>query len=149
MTILDRLPIRDMLICFGVVNDDACIVCGSGMKSRDHLFVDCSYARNVWNDVLGLCGIRSIADSWDQCLNWLVVSLKGKSLRTRILKLAWTGFLYYVWEERNFRLFRGLSRSSEDTVNRIKEAVKIKLYSLSLHIIVDGNRDLYTNWESI
>ncbi|XP_039006662.1 uncharacterized protein LOC120134275 [Hibiscus syriacus] len=146
MVILDKLPTRDRLIRFGVVNDDACVVCGSSMKSRNHLFADCSYAKNVWNVVLGLCGIHSIADSWDQRLNWLVVSMKGKSLRTRILKLAWTGFLYHVWEERNFRLFRGISRSSEDTVKRIKEAVKIKLYSLSLHIIDDGNRDMYINW---
>ncbi|XP_039068771.1 uncharacterized protein LOC120215047 [Hibiscus syriacus] len=149
MAILDRLPTRDWFIRFDVVNDDACVICGSGMESRDHLFADCFYARNVWNVVLGLCGIRSIADSWDQRLNWLVVSLKGKSLRTRILKLAWTGFLYHVWEERNFKFFRSISRSSEDTVKRIKEAVKIKLYSLSLHIIDDGNKELYINWELI
>ncbi|KAE8668369.1 hypothetical protein F3Y22_tig00112343pilonHSYRG00209 [Hibiscus syriacus] len=80
MVILDRLPTRDRLIRFGVVNDDACVVCGSSMETRNHLFADCSYARNVWNAVLGLCGIHSIADSWDQRLNWLVVSLKGAFL---------------------------------------------------------------------
>ncbi|KAE8714121.1 hypothetical protein F3Y22_tig00110201pilonHSYRG00292 [Hibiscus syriacus] len=79
MAILDRLPTRDRLLRFGVVNDDACVICGSGMESHDHLFADYLYARNVWNAVLGLCGFRSIADSWDQRLNWLVVNPKGYS----------------------------------------------------------------------
>ncbi|XP_039031710.1 uncharacterized protein LOC120166522 [Hibiscus syriacus] len=113
MVTLDRLPTKDKLARFGLDIDDVCMVCGSGRESRDHLFVDCPYAKDVWSVVLRLCGIRCVDFSWDQRLNWLIENLKGKTLRSRILKLAWIGFLYYIWEERNHRQFRGLSSTSE------------------------------------
>ncbi|XP_039034950.1 uncharacterized protein LOC120171300 [Hibiscus syriacus] len=145
MAILDRLPTKDRLFRFGLVVDAACLVCGSDSELRDHLFAACPFAMDVWNTVLSLCGTRCAALTWDQRLSWMVGNLKGKTFRVRILKLAWTGFLYYIWEERNYMHFRGISSSSEVIVKRIKEAVKSKLYDLSLHRVDDGNRFLYIN----
>ncbi|XP_039002198.1 uncharacterized protein LOC120128599 [Hibiscus syriacus] len=146
MATLDRLPTRDRLIRFGLVLDHGCVLCGSGIESRDHLFADCFFAQEVWDAVLVSCGIRLVSLNWDDCLQWLIVNLKGKSLRVRILKLGWTGFLYYIWEERNHRSFRGVSRSADMIVSSIKDAVKIKLYSYSLQEIDDANRQVGINW---
>ncbi|XP_039052723.1 uncharacterized protein LOC120194507 [Hibiscus syriacus] len=126
--------------------DNGCVVCGSCLENRDHLFADCSFAQEVWGVVLASCGIRFDSYRWDDRLNWLIENLKGKSLRVRILKLAWTGFLYYIWEERNHRNFRSSSRSVDIIVNNIKEAVKIKLYSHCIHRIDDVNRQLCISW---
>ncbi|XP_039004068.1 uncharacterized protein LOC120131027 [Hibiscus syriacus] len=43
MATLDRLPTRDRLIRFGLVLDNGCVLCGSGIESCDHLFADCSF----------------------------------------------------------------------------------------------------------
>ncbi|XP_039017022.1 uncharacterized protein LOC120147799 [Hibiscus syriacus] len=126
MAILDRLSTKDRLIWFGLTMDSGCVVCGTGLESRDHLFAVCPFSREVWNAALSSCGFRSDMLSWDDRLNWLIDNLRGNSLRVRILKLAWTAFLYYIWEERNYRSFRGLSRSVDCIVNRIRESVKIK-----------------------
>ncbi|XP_038990693.1 uncharacterized protein LOC120113695 [Hibiscus syriacus] len=142
MAILDRLSTKDRLIRFGLTMDADCVVCGTGLESRDHLFADCPFSREVWNAVLSSCGFRSVMLNWDDRLNWLIDNLRGNSLRVRILKLAWTAFLYYIWEERNYRSFRGLSRSVDCIVNRIRESVKIKLYSHCMHRIDDVNRSL-------
>ncbi|XP_039057445.1 uncharacterized protein LOC120200761 [Hibiscus syriacus] len=146
MVFLNRFPTKDRLARFGLITETDCVVCGSGLESRDHLFTGYFFAKEVWRTILASCGIRYDMQSWDECLSWLVVNLKGKSLRVQILKLAWTGFLYYIWEERNHRCFRGHSRSAGTVVYRIKEAVKIKLYRNCIHRIDDANRFMFTNW---
>ncbi|XP_038994267.1 uncharacterized protein LOC120118231 [Hibiscus syriacus] len=77
MVILDRLPTKDILARFGIQVDNICGLCGIEQESRNHMFLECSFAR------------------------------EGKSLLVRILKIAWTGFVYILWEERNHRQFRG------------------------------------------
>ncbi|KAE8713519.1 hypothetical protein F3Y22_tig00110206pilonHSYRG00043 [Hibiscus syriacus] len=114
--VLDLLPTKDRLARFGMAIDNVCEVCDIGMESRDHLFSECSYGREVWGVVLHSCGLRHEPYSWDEGFRWLIVNLKCKSLIVHILKLAWTGFVHFIWEERNHRHFRGLLRSVDTTV---------------------------------
>ncbi|XP_039035162.1 uncharacterized protein LOC120171541 [Hibiscus syriacus] len=146
MVILDRLPTKDRLARFGLVVDNVCGLCGTGMESRDHLFADCSYAKDVWSSVLTACDISHVFHSWDELFHWLLANLKGKSARVCILKLAWTGYLYFIWRERNSRLYGRLACSAEVTVNKLREAVKLKLYRQGLYRIGDVNRHLFMNW---
>ncbi|KAE8720588.1 Detected protein of confused Function [Hibiscus syriacus] len=60
-------------------------------------------------------------------MRWVVENLKGKSVIVCILKLAWVGFLYFVWEECNHRQFRGVFRSIEEVVDCIRVVVRIRL----------------------
>ncbi|XP_039026250.1 uncharacterized protein LOC120159757 [Hibiscus syriacus] len=54
-----KLPTKDRLVWFGLTLEAGCVVCGIGLKSRDHLFAECPFARDVWNVVLISCGLRS------------------------------------------------------------------------------------------
>ncbi|XP_038998866.1 uncharacterized protein LOC120124224 [Hibiscus syriacus] len=146
MVILDRLPTKDRLVRFGLDIDNVCGLCGSGIESRDHLFAECPFAKEVWGIVLIAYDIRYDLNSWGDIFNWLIVKLKGKSIKVRIMKLAWTGLLYFVWEERNHRLFRGLTRSVDIVVNSIKEVVRAKLCRFGCPRIEDVNSHLYLNW---
>ncbi|XP_039066047.1 uncharacterized protein LOC120211619 [Hibiscus syriacus] len=140
MAVLDRLPTRERLCRFAVLTDASCGLCGTVLESRSHLFIDCSFSREVWNVLLQLCGLRMQWLSWDHSLCWLVSNLKGKSLLVHILKLAWTGFVYFIWDERNRRCFRGMMRSVDTIVNIIKEAVRIKLYRHYINRLDSVNR---------
>ncbi|XP_038999040.1 uncharacterized protein LOC120124432 [Hibiscus syriacus] len=108
-------------------------------ESRDHLFAACPFAMDVWNSVLSLCGTRCVVLTWDQRLSWMVGNLKGKTFRVRILKLAWTGFLYYIWEERNYRHFRGISSSSEPTTVVTADPVSTPSESPGFHAVSSGS----------
>ncbi|KAE8685740.1 Detected protein of confused Function [Hibiscus syriacus] len=125
MAILDGLPTKDRLARFGMVTDNVCGLCGIGVESQNHLFLDYSYAREVWGAVMHSCGLQQELNCWDDALRWMIMNLKGKSLLVHILKLAWTRFVYFIWEERNHRHFRGLICSADTIVNIIKEAVRI------------------------
>ncbi|XP_039044681.1 uncharacterized protein LOC120184240 [Hibiscus syriacus] len=142
MAILDRLPTKDRLSRFGIIMDGGCGLCSSGLESRDHLFSDCVFAREVWTAILLACGLTRAPLSWSDSIHWLLLNLKGKSLLVLILKLAWTGFIYYIWEERNHRQFRGSHRSVGTVVSSIKESVRIKLYRSHMKRVDVVNRKL-------
>ncbi|KAE8713562.1 Calcium-dependent protein kinase 14 [Hibiscus syriacus] len=47
------------LIKFGLVMDNGCIMCGNDLEIRDHLFANCSFAKEVWDAILVSCEICS------------------------------------------------------------------------------------------
>ncbi|XP_039063442.1 uncharacterized protein LOC120208171 [Hibiscus syriacus] len=146
IVILDRLLTKDRLVRFGLAIDNVCGLCGLGIESRDHFFVECSFAKEVWDIVLTSCDVCYDLNNCDDLFNWLIANLKSKSRRVRILKLAWTGLLYSIWEERNHRLFRGSSRSVDVIVNSIKVDVRVKLCRYGMFRLDNVNRCLYLNW---
>ncbi|KAE8735594.1 hypothetical protein F3Y22_tig00000340pilonHSYRG00720 [Hibiscus syriacus] len=146
MEMLDRLSTKDRLARFGIVVDSGCGLCRSGFESRDHIFSDCAYAVGVWHAILHACALNLGPLCWNDLVCWLLLNLKGKSLLVHILKLAWYGFIYFIWEERNHRLFRGKTRSIDTIVSRIKEAVSIKMYGCRMNRLDAVNRQLCIDW---
>ncbi|XP_038994273.1 uncharacterized protein LOC120118241 [Hibiscus syriacus] len=70
-------------------NDNVCGLCYGNLKSRNHLFFECSFASEIWNAILRECDLQPQAlNSWDEALCWLTSTMKGKSLLVHILKLA-------------------------------------------------------------
>ena len=64
----------------------------------------CSYSIAIWRAILQLCGLRREVHGWAAELNWAVKKLKGRSLVSIILRVAWRAFVYFIWRERNQRL---------------------------------------------
>lgn len=56
VAIWGRLATRDRLRTWGVTLDSGCVLCDGGIESHNHLFFDCSYALQVWNEVKSRCG---------------------------------------------------------------------------------------------
>ncbi|XP_039064463.1 uncharacterized protein LOC120209551 [Hibiscus syriacus] len=90
--------------------------------------------------------IDSVPTGWNDLLHWLLLNLKGKSLMVHILKLAWTGFIYCIWEEQNRRHFRGVHCSVDTVVGSVKESVRIKLFMSSMNSLDTVNRQLCIDW---
>ncbi|XP_039020242.1 uncharacterized protein LOC120152010 [Hibiscus syriacus] len=59
MAILDRLPTRIRLLRMGLaIDNDKCLLCNLESETRNHLFFECDYARNLWKAILQLCGVN-------------------------------------------------------------------------------------------
>ena len=56
MSILARLPTRDMLISWGMTVPASCPLCSTGLESHAHLFFSCLVSL-FWLDVFGSTGI--------------------------------------------------------------------------------------------
>ncbi|XP_038993415.1 uncharacterized protein LOC120117178 [Hibiscus syriacus] len=147
MVMLDRLTTKDILGRFGIVTDNLCGLCGASQETRNHLFLECSYSCEVWRSIMNFYGLHyQLPSCWDDAIRWMVLNFKGKSLLIYILKLAWTSFVYFIWEERNHRCFRGVTRSTDLIVNRISETVRIKLHRCHMNRSDAVNSQLCLNW---
>ena len=56
-------------------------------------------------NVLKLCNLRREVGSWSEELQWAVKRMKGRALIFLILRLAWRACIYFIWKERNQRLY--------------------------------------------
>ncbi|KAG5374886.1 hypothetical protein IGI04_039482 [Brassica rapa subsp. trilocularis] len=45
---LDRLPVRQRLVTWGIDVPDTCVLCNRFSESREHLFLECEYSKDIW-----------------------------------------------------------------------------------------------------
>ncbi|KAL0672475.1 hypothetical protein Bca4012_000455 [Brassica carinata] len=91
-----------------------CILCNSGLESRDHLYFSCSYTWDIWYSMGGRSGFSS-------------------QTHTRLLVLlAWQASIYCIWAERNARLHRSRFRPPSAIVKEIHTIVKLRIASIRI-----------------
>ena len=97
MAIIDKLPTQDSILFWGIEVGSNCLLCQIELETIDHLFFGCDYSKSIWERILALCGVRRGIGSWEEELAWAVNQLKGKSLRSIVLILAWKAVIYHMW----------------------------------------------------
>ena len=94
------------LIQYTVLSPSMCCLCFKGEETLDHIFLHCLFTRKAWNTLfrifyLELC-LPSKVDSW------LIegLNIRGYSLKRNMLwRCATRSLLWYIWKERNRRIF--------------------------------------------
>ena len=114
------------------------------MENRNHLFFGCSFSRNVWNGVLELCGLRREVWDWEEELKWAYQKFKGVSLLSIILRSA---CVYFVWKERNYRLYMFREETNVQVLERIKQKIRHRLAGLKNVKVDQVNNSLYKAWD--
>ncbi|XP_019252821.1 PREDICTED: uncharacterized protein LOC109231629 [Nicotiana attenuata] len=112
-----RLMIKDWLRGLGYVEDVTCSLCNSEEETVDHLFFKCTFASRIWTAMLQWQGIQRQPMMWANELEWAGKYYRGRSTTAELHKLVLAGTLYYIWQERNGRIFNRLQRS-EVTLSR-------------------------------
>ena len=96
----DRLPTMTRLAEWNIPVSTNCVLCGSSIETRDHLFISCDYSRSIWKEVVLRC--RSTAMlfiSWSELLSWIRSSPSKKV--TLLRKLASQTVVFHLWKQRN------------------------------------------------
>ena len=52
VAVLDRLPTRNRLALWGMLTPVSCCLCSSSNESRDHIFVECDFTKDLWRRML-------------------------------------------------------------------------------------------------
>ncbi|KAJ9536541.1 hypothetical protein OSB04_un000293 [Centaurea solstitialis] len=99
-----RLPTQDRVGSWLPENHAlSCPLCGTCADSHDHLFFTCSYSRQVWRCLKRMVNLHGFPEVWSTILEQLVENRGPRSLSQR---LALSGAVYFIWRERNRRLFQ-------------------------------------------
>ena len=126
-----RLKTQDTLSSWDVTAGltSVCSLCEMQPDSHEHLFFDCSFSYQVWSRIKHLAGLTGSGSSFDSIVSILMPIAKRKSFKSCIGKLSLAAAAYFVWQERNFRLFKQSKRSVQEVVDCIMSSVRLKLLS--------------------
>ncbi|XP_039023343.1 uncharacterized protein LOC120155962 [Hibiscus syriacus] len=143
--LFDRLPTRDRLLKLGLVVASECVLCSSDLETRDHLFFNCVFSKEVWGGILQICNLSRSVGGWSQEVLWAVAELKGRSLIITLLKLAGNAYVYRILNERNCRVFGGSRSTVGDLICRIMEDIRFRLVGSAIRG-AGQNADICVEW---
>ncbi|GJX41809.1 hypothetical protein Tco_0256799 [Tanacetum coccineum] len=132
----DLVPMWDVSDSLGMV----CSLCESVPDSHDHLFFECPFANGIWDRVKVCAGLAHYTPNVYVIIQALMPIMKRRTTNSVVAKLVVAAATYYVWQERNWRLFKKGKRSPDQIVECIKSSVRLKLLSCKLKKSKNGER---------
>jgi len=118
LTLHGRLLKKERLLNWSSVENTKCILCDDESENIEHLFFNCSYSRQVWQKVLRWQAIQRQA-SGNEEQRWAQEHYKGKLLEAKIFCISLAASVYYIWQEKNQRIFQKVIRSCDVLVRTI------------------------------
>ncbi|GKA75562.1 putative RNA-directed DNA polymerase [Tanacetum coccineum] len=106
-----------------------CPLCKRQPDSHDHLFFECIFSLQVWSQLQVFTGVPNMPSSLDLIVDILKPISRKRSARNVIVKLVFAASCYFIWQERNNRLFKNQKRSEDQVIEVIKSTVRLKLLS--------------------
>ncbi|XP_071694843.1 uncharacterized protein [Rutidosis leptorrhynchoides] len=127
----EKLKTQDRLQAWEISQGDVitCALCNMVPDSHDHLFFSCGIASRVWSLVLQHCDLPITTHAWKDFTHLLSPFISRNLARFVIIKLLLAASVYFVWQERNRRLFKKSKRSPEQVFEVIYSTVRLKLMS--------------------
>ncbi|GJU35207.1 hypothetical protein Tco_1183561 [Tanacetum coccineum] len=109
----------------------SCPLCESQPDSHEHVLFECLFSTQVWDIMKGLAGLSNVAGRYMDIVDFLIPYAHKRSCKSVIAKLFLSTSAYYLWQERNARLFAMQKRTVVQVVDVIKSYVRLKLLSCS------------------
>ncbi|GJX65691.1 hypothetical protein Tco_0300034 [Tanacetum coccineum] len=94
--------------------------------SHNHLFLSCIFSFQVWDHVKIYDGVPTNVASLDSIVTHLIPIFRKRSARTVIAKLMFAASCYFIWQEKNYMLFKNQKRSQDQIIDVIKSNVRLK-----------------------
>ena len=124
---LNRLPVNARIAQWSPHLSPLCTLCTTHDETRDHLFINCVFASEIWNLLFRRLGHHlNHLQSWNDLISWLLAPFRS-SKKKLLCKMASQAAVYLIWKERNNRrhnvqpttpniLFKQLDRLIKDTL---------------------------------
>ena len=116
------LTLRKLKI-FGIIQCDTCSLCGSDVEIVAHLFFECDFTFHIWNLILHHYGYHR--PTRNSLMEWYNIfkATRWKNERGRLMLRILKKVLYFIWMERNDRVFKGQSSSKHVLVLSITRSM--------------------------
>ncbi|GJZ35731.1 RNA-directed DNA polymerase, eukaryota, reverse transcriptase zinc-binding domain protein [Tanacetum coccineum] len=113
-------------------NDDLkCALCNKCPDSHLQPFFTCEFSNGIWKELLKMMNVK-LSECWDHVIDEMKVLPSNKNIWSIVRRLVCGTAVYYIWQERNNRLFRNEKRDINTIINIAKEAVGMKLLGIKV-----------------
>ncbi|XP_071709415.1 uncharacterized protein [Rutidosis leptorrhynchoides] len=110
----------------------SCSLCDEVPDSVAHLFFECPYSRNVWDIMKSKLLFKGLSHKIASVIEVLEKYPFKKQIWSVITRIVIAATVYYIWQERNSRIFKGMKRDSQVLSMKIQEFIKVKLLTLKV-----------------
>ncbi|GJR50539.1 RNA-directed DNA polymerase, eukaryota, reverse transcriptase zinc-binding domain protein [Tanacetum coccineum] len=129
MTVKGKLVTQDKLAKWYPGRIDKCPLCLKVEDSHKHLFFDCEFSSEVWENVQFLSNMKNLKDL-DRSIEWIASLPCKNNIWSVVRRLCLADIVYHLWHERNTRIFQKKERSIDGITVVIKDSVKSRLMTL-------------------
>lgn len=74
-----------------------CPLCNFDRDSRDHLFFQCNFSAQVWNNVKAMVNLANVDITWSSILTWVEQQSRSRDVDHIVCKLVIAASSYYIW----------------------------------------------------
>lgn len=109
---------------------NGCLFCKQVMETHEHLFFECSFSKQVWFEVRRLIRMENVSENLNSICNHMLLHYKKKEVWSIVSPLVLGAVVYFIWQERNSRIFTKIIRSYLQVSADIIQEVRWKLMTL-------------------
>ncbi|GKA80680.1 RNA-directed DNA polymerase, eukaryota, reverse transcriptase zinc-binding domain protein [Tanacetum coccineum] len=124
-----RLKTHDTMKTWESNDNKVCAFCNNVPDSHNHLFFSCEFPKKIWNRMKCLVRLDHAPNKWQDLVIFMTFRPVNKSIWSILQRLVLGACVYYIWQERNLRIFQRKSRALEDVFNHIKDVVRLRIMS--------------------
>ncbi|KAJ6889562.1 hypothetical protein NC652_030338 [Populus alba x Populus x berolinensis] len=129
---IGRLNTGDRMQRMGINANTTCILCDQHVETHGHLFFQCLYSAAVWTTINNRAHIQWPSINWDQLLHWTSTAYaKKKDITHLIARLVLSTTVYFLWHERNNRVFQNAYQPTTITVEAIFQRIRVHITNMN------------------
>lgn len=102
LAVLNRLATGDRILRWNSQADPTCWLCKFDPETRDHIFFECAFSKEVWQSTIKNLMGRASSYNWGRMIQILVDGLRGRD-ETFLMRYCFQAVIYELWHERNVR----------------------------------------------
>ncbi|GJS80066.1 RNA-directed DNA polymerase, eukaryota, reverse transcriptase zinc-binding domain protein [Tanacetum coccineum] len=131
MAVQGRLLTQDRIMKWKPNAILLCPLCEECNDSHEHLFFKCKLSEKIWKYLQAkLC--RKYSMDWQTVIVEMSQLKKSKNIWCIVSKLVCGAAVYYLWNERNSRLFGGIKKTEDALCHEIEETIRLNLMSVKV-----------------
>ncbi|PWA81086.1 reverse transcriptase domain, Reverse transcriptase zinc-binding domain protein [Artemisia annua] len=127
-----KLVTQDTMEKWGIYFVNRCQLCFKELEDHNHLFFKCEYSCEVWNKIKDMSGINGVNKDWLDNIQELATHPTGNNIWSVLRRIRFAACIYFLWQERNNRIFRDTHKDWETVAKLIEETVRLKLMSITV-----------------
>lgn len=130
MAIRGRLQTQDMLMKWNNNQNMNCPLCDLVNDSHNQLFFDCEFSKEIWDSLMDKLEERRMPFIWEDIIEYFSDRPCNNSIGSVMRRITLATTVYYIWKERNARLFRGEKHTKVVVLKNVVENIKLQMLSL-------------------
>ncbi|GJS95855.1 reverse transcriptase zinc-binding domain-containing protein [Tanacetum coccineum] len=114
MVVQGRLSTQERLMKWYPEKQLRCSLCGTCLDSLNHLFFECQYSNKIWSLMKKKSSSETLPDKWEDILATMTQLKHNRSIKSVLRRIIIVACVYFIWNERNKRLFTNDKRDIND-----------------------------------